>query len=287
MQKIVLIVLLFCSFKSSSQIIDDSLLVEGHHRVFHFLKPAQPKASLVFVLHGSGAWGLQQQSKLGKFEETVASENIVLVYPDGYKRFWNECRKSAYFDANLENINEQAFFGGMIEYFKQKYQIDESKVFAVGTAGGGHMAQKLALTMPEKFRAVTAAMANLPAENNMDCESKEIAIPIMIVNGTEDVTNPYNGGEVINRNKVSLGFVRSTDETFAYWSKLAGYKKQPKMTPLPDTDPNDGKTIEKYTFKKRKKPEVTLLKVIGGKQDYPKDFDTYIEAWRFFKRQMK
>ena len=46
------------------------------------------------------------------------------------------------------------------------------------------------------------------------------------------------------------------------------------------------KTIEKYTFKKKRKPEVTLLKVIGGRHDYPNDINVYLEAWAFFKRQM-
>ena len=113
-----------------------------------------------------------------------------------------------------------------------------------------------------------------------------MALPVMIVNGTADKVNPYEGGEVITNN-ISLGFVRSTDRTFAYWSSLAGYKGKPQMQNLPDTDPKDGKTIEKYTFKKKRKPEVTLLKVINGKHDYPNDIDVHLEAWEFFKRAMK
>jgi polyhydroxybutyrate depolymerase len=119
-----------------------------------------------------------------------------------------------------------------------------------------------------------------------DCTEKKMALPVMIVNGTDDKVNPYEGGEVITNN-ISLGFVRSTDRTFAYLSSIAGYKGKPKMQNLPDTDPKDGKTIEKYTFKKKRKPEVTLLKVINGKHDYPNDIDVHLEAWEFFKRSMK
>jgi polyhydroxybutyrate depolymerase len=174
----------------------------------------------------------------------------------------------------------------MIDYFKERYQINEKQVFAVGTSGGGHMAYKLALTMPERFRAITALIANLPDTNNIDCEEKRRAMPVMIVNGTADKTNPYEGGEVITNN-ISLGLVRSTDQTFAYWSSLAGYKGKPQMEKLLDNDPKDGKTIEKYTFKKKRKPEVTLLKVINGKHDYPNDIDVHLEAWEFFKRSLK
>ena len=46
-----------------------------------------------------------------------------------------------------------------------------------------------------------------------------------------------------------------------------------------------GKTIEKYTFKQKGKPEVVLLKVINGEHNNPKDIDLFIESWNFFKRQ--
>ena len=67
---------------------------------------------------------------------------------------------------------------------------------------------------------------------------------------------------------------------------ISGYNGKPKKQLIPDNDPTDGKTIERYTFKKKRKPEVTLLKVIGGKHDYPNDINVYLEAWTFFKRQM-
>lgn len=270
---------------AKGQLVSDSVLIEGHYRTFHFLKPTKSQASLLFVLHGSGGNGRGQRGGAQKLEAMAPQENILMVYPDGYKNYWNECRKTAQSIANKENINENAFFGQMISYFEQKYAIDPQKVFAVGTSGGGHMAYKLALTMPEKLRAITALIANLPDTNNMDCTEKRLAIPVMIVNGTADRINPYTGGEVIT-GAISLGLVRSTDRTFKYWSELAGYEGSPQMEVLPDTDPTDGRTIERYTFKKPNKPEITLLKVLNGEHNYPRDIDVYLEAWAFFKRQM-
>ena len=286
MQRILFSLFFALIFTSAQcQLVSDSVLIEGHYRTFHFLKPAQSRASLVFVLHGSGGNGRGHRNGAQKLEAIAPSENILMVYPDGYKNYWNECRKTAQSAANREDINENAFFGQMITYFEQKYGIDSKKVFAVGTSGGGHMAYKLAVTMPEKLQAITALIANLPDTNNMDCVEKRMAIPVMIVNGTADRTNPYAGGEV-KTNGISLGFVRSTDRTFNYWSELAGYEGAPKMEALPDTDPTDGRTIERYTYKKPGKPEVTLLKVLNGEHNTPRDIDVYLEAWAFFKRQM-
>jgi polyhydroxybutyrate depolymerase len=289
LKKHILVTLLLFSYLSSkSQLINDSLKVDNYTRSFHFLKAPNPNASLVFVLHGSNGNGLQMRASTKKLEAIAQSENILLAYPDGYHKYWNECRKMAKSEANILDINEQGFFENMISYFVEKEHINPKNVFAVGTSGGGHMAYKLALTMPEKFKAITAIIANLPDTNNMDCAEKHIALPVMIINGTADKTNPYNGGEVVLGQNQNYGYVRSTDRTFKYWADLAHYKnRKPKMELLPDTDPNDGKTIEKYTFKKGRKKEITLLKVINGQHSYPNDIDAHLEAWAFFKRQMK
>jgi len=279
------IILSVFGFSSQAQLIHDSVLIEGHYRSFHFKKPngLVPNGSLVFILHGSGGNGLGVMKGEEKLQERAEGEHVLLVYPDGYKNFWNECRKAATSTANIENINEQAFFASMIDYFKKNYKVDDKKVFAIGTSGGGHMAYKLALTMPKKFKAITAIIANLPDSANMDCAESPAPLSVMIINGTIDTINPYAGGEV----KIPgtyLGTVRSTDETFKYWAKLNGYKGEPTKESLPDKDPSDGKTIEKYTYKTKGKPEVVLLKVLGGKHDYPNDIDVYLEAWSFFKR---
>jgi polyhydroxybutyrate depolymerase len=65
---------------------------------------------------------------------------------------------------------------------------------------------------------------------------------------------------------------------------LAGHQGEPLKEILPDTDPTDGKRIERYSYVKKGKPDVVLLKIIGGKHDYPNDVNVFIEAWEFFKR---
>jgi polyhydroxybutyrate depolymerase len=286
MRKYFLFMLLLAFYnESAAQLLSDSFLIDGRYRSFHFNKPVtKSNASLVFVLHGSGGKGENMMKNTTRIEEKSAVENLILVYPDGYKNYWNECRKASTATANLENIDEGTFFNKMIGYFVTRYQVNARQVFAIGFSGGGHMAYKLALTMPDRFKGITAIVANLPDTSNMDCDASGKAVPVMIVNGTADPVNPYNGGEVMVTN-VKLGTVRSTDETFAYWRKLDGCKKKPAKELLPDTNPSDGKTIEKYTCSKNGHPEVVLLKVINGKHEFPDDIDVYLTAWDFFKKQ--
>jgi polyhydroxybutyrate depolymerase len=270
------------------QLITDSILIEGHYRTFNFNKPAVgfTNGSLMFVMHGSGGSGKGMIKNTTKLEAIAANENLLIVYPDGYKNYWNECRKYATSAANKENINENAFFKAMIGYFHKSYHIDENNVVAAGTSGGGHMAYKLGLTMPDQIKAITAIIANLPEDASCDCVMTGKALPVLIMNGTLDPTNPYNGGEMFVDNS-SYGVVRSTDNTFAYWSSLAGYSGLPKKKLLPNTDTTDQQTIESYTYSAAYKPQITLLKVIGGKHSAPSDIDAYSYAWNFFKIQLQ
>ncbi|MGK2861689.1 MAG: DUF6370 family protein [Chitinophagaceae bacterium] len=276
------------TFITNGQVITDSLLIANNYRTFHFTQPGSPlnKGSLMFIMHGSGGNGLGIKKSAGKLEAIAQKENLLIVYPDGYKNYWNECRKYSTALANTENIDENAFFREMINYFKNRYHIDDKKVFAAGVSGGGHMAYKLGLTMPDKITAIAALIANLPDSSSFDCTEAKRSLPVLIINGTLDPVNPYEGGEMFVNNN-SFGVVRSTDSTFNYWAKLAGYSGDPVKEYLPDLDPSDNKIIESYSFKKENKPEIRLLKVIGGKHDYPNDIDVYLYAWDFFKIQIK
>lgn len=269
--------------KGEAQLTSDSFLIDGRVRTFHFQLPPsdRKKASLVFALHGSGGNGPKTAGKAKRLEALSEKENLLLVYPDGYKKNWNECRKSTPAAANTENIDENAFFLKMMDYCQRKFDTDPAKTFVIGTSGGGHMAYKLAFTMPEKIRAITAIVANIPGPGNMDCREAKKPMPVMIVNGTKDSTNPYNGGEMKKK-----GWVRSTEETFRYWAELSRYEGDPVFNTLPQRKPNDSTYIETYTYSAKGKPEVVLYKVINGTHANHGPIDVYLEAWDFFKREM-
>ena len=287
LKKLLLTLIFFPCVFVKAQTIKDSLLIENHYRIFYFNKPQSEAtgASLIFAMHGSGGDPQSLFDKTKKLEVQSAKENFILVYPAGYKRYWNECRKASTAAANQENIDEQAFFSQMITYFKTKYKINDKHVFATGFSGGGHMTYKLGLTMPKKFKAISAIVANMPTPDNMDCGEARIPIATQIINGTADETNPYNGGEVRTPG-VTLGKVRATEQSFQYWATLDGYQGNPVKTILPDADISNNITVESYSYRKKNKPEVTLLKVINGKHQFLTDIDVFEESWKFFKRQI-
>src|SRR5688572_28546927 len=98
MKKYICLILLITSFfTANSQIITDSILVDNHYRTFYFNKPKPPTNNykLIFVLHGSGGNGKGMMKPALNLEKESSKEQILLVYPDGYKKYWNECRKAA------------------------------------------------------------------------------------------------------------------------------------------------------------------------------------------------
>jgi polyhydroxybutyrate depolymerase len=284
MKKLLPIFLALLPGKSFCQLTSDSILVEEHYRTFQYYKPARPTngGSLLFVMHGSGGSSNDMLKRTTRLEALAGKENLLVVYPDAYLHFWNECRKYSTAAANKEDINEQAFFQAMINYFQEKFNISKENVYAAGFSGGGHMAYKLGLTMPGTIKAIAAIVANMPDSASSDCAVAHKALPVLIINGTADNVNPYNGGEMFVSNS-SFGVVRSSENSFGYWATLAGYTGEPKKDLLPDTDPADHKTIEKYYYSEQHKPPVVLLKVINGKHDYPGDIDVYLYAWEFFR----
>jgi len=287
LKKLLLTLTVFSCFVAKAQVVKDSLLIDNHYRVFYFNKPepSNTGSSLIFAMHGSGGRPEDILERTKNLQTRAASENFILVCPGGYKKYWNECRKASTADANVENINEEAFFTAMIDYFKKGYKINDKHVFATGFSGGGHMTYKLGLTMPGKFRAISAIVANLPTPDNMDCSPVGVPIATMIINGTADSVNPYEGGDV-NIPNVKLGKVRATEQSFRYWATLDGYKGEPVKSMMPDADTSNNITVEKYTFKRKNAPEVTLLKVINGQHQFLTDIDVFGESWAFFKRQI-
>jgi polyhydroxybutyrate depolymerase len=285
MAKYLLFLLLCLSFKAEAQLLQDSLLIEGRYRTFSYYKPEGRNFSLMFALHGSGGNAGQMINAAKKFQAQANAEKVLIVYAEGYKTFWNECRKSANTIANKENINEEKFFSELIDHFHDKFAVDPKNVFAIGLSGGGQMAYKFGMTMPHKFRAVAVVVANVPSIDNLDCIESKTPISILIMNGTADEVNPYNGGEMKAGNLI-LGNVRSSEESFRYWAKLAGYTGEPDHRILPDEDKSDAITIDQFSFAEKGKPEVSLMRVNNGKHEFPVGTDAFFTAWTFFKRQM-
>ena len=283
----------------SGRFLQDQIIVDGKPRSFSYYQPEtlQEKPALLFVLHGSqGNAEMARTSTAFQFDHVAQRQNSIVVYPNGYDNHWNDCRGSASYTANLENTDDPAFFTAMIEFFQDKYTIDPTRIFATGHSNGGHMVYRLAYEMPETFQAVAAISANLPVDENNDCQRKASPISVAIVNGTQDPINPYEGGLVEILGDASRGVVMSSHNSAKYWASLAELDGDGENITLceNDGDPNtyvvkthwqaDGGThVALYTLHGSghviPSQKISFPRLLGGNAG---DIEAAEEIWNFF-----
>ncbi len=256
----------------------------GVERTFSYYLPSTLKegAALIFVLHGSISNGEAIRKMTGNEFDLLAETNqYIPVYANGFEEHWNDCRASADYSANTEDIDDIAHLAFLIDLFVQRHQIDPSKVFVTGHSNGGHMAYKVALEAPQMIRAAAAISANLPVAENFDCEKSGIPVSIAIFNGTEDTINPYYGGTVRLGTNESRGLVLTTDQTTDYWTQLAGAKmaSPDKIVEYPETDGMPYTSVIATHWDGINNIEVRLYRLQGSGHVIPSkiyDFPDYI-----------
>jgi polyhydroxybutyrate depolymerase len=282
-------------------LVQGSIHVGDRDRTFSYYAPsALPQhPSLVIAFHGSGEKGEELRWHSGYGFDRVADANgFIVVYPDGYEHHWDDCRALATFAARTLHVDDLGFTRALIGYFQSKLGVDKTRVFAVGYSGGGHMVYRLALEMPGELRAVAAISASLPTPENADCEATGKAIPVLIMNGTEDPLNPYGGGQSHIIGFGGTGNVLSSVDTARYFAGLEGLSMIPAVERLAGGDASVW--VERSTWGAEPPgARVVLDTVHGGGHSVPQgssryprilgrtdqSFDGPAEIWRFFMEQ--
>jgi polyhydroxybutyrate depolymerase len=253
-------------------------------------------APLVVVLHSSDGNAAQIRRATGYgFDRLADLHGFAVAYPQGFEGNWNACNRTGDYSANTLNIDDVAFISAMIDEIARGHGIDVDRVFAVGLSRGGHMAFRLALEAPNRFRAVAAVAANLPTQDNLKCQVPDEPIPsVMLMNGTADPLNPFEGGRVRLLGLFDRGTVISSAATAEYFAELAGASRSESAIQ------NFGRVqIENTRWRGEGGVEVQLSAVEGAghvmPQAYwrnprilghtPREIDGPAEIWSFFERQ--
>jgi polyhydroxybutyrate depolymerase len=253
---------------SLSNVAERSTLRAGdRERSYIAYVPARlpPGAPLLLVLHGSVMDGETMRRWTGyEFDRLADRDGFIVLYPDGYKRNWNDCRRDAAYPARLENVDDIGFFRRLIEHFVSKMGIDPGKVYAFGYSSGGQMAHRLAIEMPDMVTAVAAIGANLPTPDNDLCAAVGRIARVMLVSGTEDPIVPFRGGEVSLYGWASRGMALSSLETGTELARRHGITAAPARTRLPQQGGNDPTSVERLDWLRSDVPAVVLYEVHGG-----------------------
>ena len=268
---------------------DQTIDISGTIRNYHLYIPENSTNSpMVFLLHGNrsnydeimGFTGVKAPYKA--WESVAEQANLILVIPNGTDgptghRGWNDCRSNATGNPDSDDV---LFVGGLIDFVLNEYQANASKVFAVGTSNGGHMAIRLAQEIPNKIKAFASIAASNPL--NSQCTNSAVPISALIMNGTEDPILPYGGGPMAG----NRGEVLSAQETIDYWVNRNQTETTPAVIDLPDTDPDDNSTVRKYLYQNgTSNSEVVLYEVIGGGHTEPSILQRYSDAFKIIVKE--
>jgi len=292
----------------------------GKERAYRIYIPESVKKSsspvpLVFCFHGGGG-NAEIASKMG-WTPIAEEEKFIVVYPEGLNRHWNDGRNSKKFEEQDAKTDDVGFVVALLDQLeKEMPRIDPKRVFITGASNGGFFSHRVAIEASDRFAAAGIFIAPMPKPFATGEKPFRPGHPIsiMIVNGTADPFVPYKGGPITpnftpqRKRSSDVNFGRgqcsSTDKAIALWLKhnqLDGQK--PKVELLPDKDPNDGCTVEKFIWSGDKDgASVILYKVKGGGHTVPggsqylpqriigktcQDFDGLRAAWEFFKAHPK
>ncbi len=270
-------------------------------RSYLLYAPARPAAApaLLVVFHGSmGSPGKIRVETGYGFDRLADRHGFVVAYPQGYEGHWNDCRKTADYEARRLDIDDAGFFETLVAQLRRRHKVDPARIFVAGLSNGGHFVFRLALEHPDLIAGAAVFGANLPTPDNNVCAARGPPPPIMLVNGTDDPINPYEGGKVTLFGFGNRGTVLSARESAAYFARSAG-ATDPVTRILPRA-PDDGTRVERTAWQAPGGKEVVvLLSVHGGGHvvpqaayrpprllgDVTRAIDGPFEAWDFFRSQ--
>ncbi|WP_278236712.1 phosphatase PAP2 family protein [Isoptericola sp. AK164] len=247
-----------------------SLEVDGRERTYTAVVPEtlEAGAPLVVVLHGSRADGDGMRAVTGyRLDELAAEEGFVVVYPDGYEQTWHGCRTSTPYPARLDGVDDVAFLEALVDDVAATYALDTSRTFGVGYSNGAHMLFRMAAESPGTFAGIEANAANLPVADDWGCAPIEEPVPTVLVEGTGDPVNPYDGGPAGMLGQ-DLGSVRSAPDTAAALAAVNGVEDQREETLVGGEPGRDG-AVTLTAYGAGTEVPVLLYTVEGGGHGVP------------------
>lgn len=225
-------------------------------------------APLIIVLHGSTMDGLQMRHWTAfEFDRLADAKGFVVLYPDGYKGNWNDCRKYGPTPAKKESIDDVGFINALIARYRDERGVDPAKVYLFGYSNGGTMAFRLAVEQPDRIAGITAVGANLPSSRDeTTCPADGATSRVMLVAGTEDPISPFAGGEVTLFGFASRGSSISSEATAQAFAQRNGLMTAPVPVAvrLQHRNPEDQTSVDSRMWLRDGRPIVAHYVVNGG-----------------------
>jgi polyhydroxybutyrate depolymerase len=247
---------------AASDAVSHTIVVSGVRRSYRLFVPTgqSGKALPAFIImHGSGSTAAQQEN-YSNFDAFAQAHGLVVMYPDGIEKHWNDGRLIGH-----ESISDDiGFMKAMLAEVIARGLIDPKRVYAAGISNGGFMAQHMACVMPEALAGIGVIAATQPAD--AECPSPR-PMPAIFFHGTADKFVPYGGGPIAPQFG-NRGTAISNAQAVGIWQRRNGCGAALR-TQLPDKDANDSMpvTVETYSCPPGRGLENVIVR--GGGHTWP------------------
>jgi len=223
--------------------------------------PSDAAVPLVIAFHGSALNGEIMEQMTG-FSTLAKQERFIAVYPNGTGPAdvlsWNA--RTCCSVALERNVDDLAFVDALLNELIAKYPVDPNRVYATGFSNGGMLTYILAIERPERFAAIAVVSGAMFATQ----EPPGVAMPVMIIHGTNDTVLPYHGGWGALRNlSGKTEPALPVADAASFWIENNGCAS---ISPITTSERNA--EIKAFT-ECRDGSDVILITLLGGDHTWP------------------
>jgi polyhydroxybutyrate depolymerase len=209
---------------------------------------------LVIALHGAASTGKQTELLTG-LSDLADRKNFVVVYPDGENRIWRYWNIAG-------GKKDFQFISDLMDALVKAGTADKRRIYLTGISNGAYFANALAVEYGDRVAAI-APVAGSILKVSAGLVKPKRAVPVCAWHGTDDKVVGYDGTDFISKHDVSLG----AEECARWWADKDGCGTEPKIEKLEDKAPEDGTSVEKWTFAGN--TPVVFYKITGGGHTWP------------------
>ena len=254
--------------------LERTIISDGLLRTYRMhIPPNLPENStpaLLLVLHGGGGTGegMERSLTLGGFNTFSDEQDVLIVYPDGIEKNWNDGRTNVSDPAHEQQIDDVGFFTLLMEELSEEFSVDPHRIFVTGISNGAMMSYRLAIELPEKIAAIAPVAGALPIDL-VSFNMSNTPVSVCVLSGTQDPLVPWEGG-LVGFPRNPRGIVLSVQDSVMYWVEHNNCVNTPNSTLLPDSDPKDKTWVQQdiYSYGQNN-TEVVLYMIYNGGHTWP------------------
>ena len=259
------------------------MFYDGNNREYILYIPSSYNSSqptpVLFAFHGGTGYADGFMNYEADFRPIADTAGFILVYPQALGDP-NDCFNTSWLHKDPTDHKDIFFIEALIDTLSAVYSVDTDRIYACGYSLGGMFSYELACNLNYKIAAISSVSgaAFIGAFGNCDLYHPTA---VLTINGTTDNEHPYND---------QSGVFFPVPDISEFWANHNNTDQTPVVTTIPDYDPTDGSTVERYSWLNGDNcVYVEELKVINGGHQWPgtfgnMDIDASNETWRFVSK---